>query len=404
MTAGSLDAHQQLTRARWALMFGNFAIGCGVMVVAGSLNDLVSSLEVSVALGGQLISVAAVLMCFGAPLLAALLGGWDRRRLLALSLAWFAIGHALSAVAPNYAVLLPIRAICVLAAAVYTPQAAAAIGYVAPPEERGRSIIFIFLGWSVASVVGMPLHSFIGEAFGWRWAFALVAVLAGGAAWWVWDVVPDGVKPPAMRLAAWREVVTHPVLMAIIAVTALSGAGQFTLFAYMAPYYRQVIGADAAETSFLFFWFGAFGLAGNMLLSRYVDRLGAARIVAMSITGMALSLLAWPLATTVAMAALVLLPWGFGGFASNSAQQARLGGAAPELSPALMALNTSAIYLGQAIGAAGGGAVVAAHAAVGDTGKALYGTLHWIGLGWMLLALAISVWAQRQTIKLGGRV
>lgn len=404
MTAGPLDAHQQLTRARWALMFGNFAIGCGVMVVAGSLNDLVSSLEVSVALGGQLISVAAVLMCFGAPLLAALLGGWDRRRLLALSLAWFAIGHALSAVAPNYAVLLPIRAICVLAAAVYTPQAAAAIGYVAPPEERGRSIIFIFLGWSVASVVGMPLHSFIGEAFGWRWAFALVAVLAGGAAWWVWDVVPDGVKPPAMRLAAWREVVTHPVLMAIIAVTALSGAGQFTLFAYMAPYYRQVIGADAAETSFLFFWFGAFGLAGNMLLSRYVDRLGAARIVAMSITGMALSLLAWPLATTVAMAALVLLPWGFGGFASNSAQQARLGGAAPELSPALMALNTSAIYLGQAIGAAGGGAVVAAHAAVGDTGKALYGTLHWIAFGWMLLALAFSVWAERQTLRRGGRV
>lgn len=404
MTAAALDAHQQLTRARWALMAGNFAIGCGVMVVAGSLNDLVSSLEVSVALGGQLISVAAVFMCFGAPVLAAVLGGMDRRRLLALSLLWFAIGHALSAIAPNYAMLLPLRALCVLAAAVYTPQAAAAIGYVAPPEERGRSIIFIFLGWSVASVVGMPLHSFIGEAFGWRWAFGLVAVLAAGAAWWVWDVMPDGVKPPAMRLAAWREVFTHPVLMAMIAVTALSSAGQFTLFAYMAPYWRQVVGANAAETSFLFFWFGAFGLAGNMLLSRYVDRIGAARIVAMSLSAMAFSLLIWPLGTTVVLTALVLLPWGFGGFAANSAQQARLGSAAPALSPALMALNTSAIYLGQAVGAAGGGAVVAAHSALGHTGAEQYGSLHWIGAGWMLLAMATSVWAQRQTVLLGGRV
>ncbi|GAB4555991.1 MAG: MFS transporter [Rhizobacter sp.] len=402
--AEPLSTHQQLARARWALMFGNFAIGCGVMVVAGSLNDLISSLEVSVALGGQLISVAAVLMCFGAPVLAALVGGWDRRRLLTLSLVWFAVGHALSAVAPNYAVLLPLRALCVIAAAVYTPQAAAAIGFVAPPEERGRAIIFIFLGWSVASVVGMPVHSFIGEEFGWRWAFGLVAVLSAGAAWWVWAAMPDGVKPPAMRLAAWREVFTHPVLMAIILVTALSGAGQFSLFAYMAPYYRQVIGANAAETSFMFFWFGAFGLLGNLLLSRYIDRVGAAHIVAVSLSAMAVSLLLWPLATSVVLIALVAVPWGLGGFASNSAQQARLGQAAPELATALMALNTSAIYLGQAIGAGGGGVVVAAHSALGHTGKELYGSLHWIGLGWMLLALVVSVWAQRQTIKRGGQV
>lgn len=396
--------HQQVRRARWALMFGNFAIGCGVMVVAGSLNDMVRSLGVSVAVGGQLISVAAALMCFGAPVLAALLGNWDRRRLLTLSLVWFALGHGLSAVAPNFAVLLPLRALCVVAAAVFTPQAAAAIGFVAPPEERGRSIIFIFLGWSVASVVGMPVHSFIGESFGWRWAFGLVTVLSGAAAWWVWRVMPDGVKPPPMRMAAWREVFTHPVLMAIVLVTALHSAGQFSLFAYMAPYYRQVIGADAAQTSFLFFWFGAFGLLGNLLLSKYIDRVGAATIVAASLAATLLSLLLWPLAGSVAALALVLVPWGLGGFAANSAQQARLGLAAPELATALMALNTSAIYLGQAVGAAGGGAVVAAHTALGQSSNGIYGSLHWMGAAWVLVALALSVWAQRRMPRNGGRV
>jgi predicted MFS family arabinose efflux permease len=385
-------------------MAGNFSIGCGVMVVAGSLNDLIRSLEVSVALGGQLISIAAVTMCFGAPLLAALLGHWDRRRLLVLALVWFAIGHGLSAIAPNYALLLPLRALCVVAAAVYTPQAAAAIGFVAPPEERSRSIIFIFLGWSVASVVGMPVHSFIGEAFGWRWAFGLVTVLSAGAAWWVWVVMPDGIKPPAMRLAEWREVFTHPVLMAIVLVTALTGAGQFTLFAYMAPYYRQVIGADAAETSFLFFWTGAFSLLGNLLLSRYIDRMGAARVVLLSMLGMAISMVAWPLATGVATMALAILPWALGGFACNSAQQARLGLAAPQLATALMALNSSAIYLGQAVGAAGGGLVVAAHDALGESGRNLYQSLHWIALGWIAAAIALSTWAHRQTLARTGQV
>ncbi|WP_295641066.1 MFS transporter [uncultured Methylibium sp.] len=385
-----------LRGARWALMFGNFVIGCGVMVVAGSLNDLTRSLDVSVALGGQLIAIAAVVMCIGAPLLAAAIGGWDRRRLLTFSLVWYAIGHLLSAVMPSYAVLTPVRALTMLAAAVFTPQAAAAMGWLAPPAERGRAITFIFLGWSVASVFGMPLHSYIGESFGWRWAFGLVAVLGVAGAAWVWAVMPDGVRPPAMSLRAWREVLTHPALMAIVAVTALSGAGQFTVFTYFAPYYKQVLGAGATEISLLFAWFGAFGVLGNVLLSRHVDRVGAARAVAAMLAFIAFSLLIWPLGVGYLSMALLLVPWALGLFSSNSAQQARLGQAAPALAPALMALNTSAIYLGQAIGAAGGGAVVAAHGLAGASGRDLYVGLNWIGLAWVVGALALSLWAERR--------
>lgn len=381
---------------RWALMAGNFVIGCGVMVVAGSLNDLTRSLDVSVALGGQLITVAAAVMCVGAPLLAAAVGGWDRRRLLTLCLLWYALGHGLSALMPNYAALLPVRAATMLAAAVFTPQAAAAISWLAPPAQRGRAITFVFLGWSVASVFGMPLHSFIGEALGWRWAFALVALLGAGSAVWVWVVMPDGVRPPALSLRAWREVLTHPALMAIVAVTALSGAGQFTVFTYFAPYYKAVLGAGATEISLLFAWFGAFGLLGNLLLSRHVDHFGAARAVAWLIASMALSLALWPLAGGYALMAAVIVPWALGSFSSNSAQQARLGQAAPALAPALMALNTSAIYLGQAVGAAGGGAIVAAHALAGAEGRALYGGLHWVGLAWLVGGIVLSLWADRR--------
>lgn len=383
---------------RWALMFGNFVIGCGVMVVAGSLNDLTRSLQVSVAVGGQLISVAAMVMAVGAPLLAAWVGGMDRRRLLTLSLAWYAIGHALCAVLPDFTSLLPVRALCMLAAAVFTPQAAAAMGWLAPPEQRGRAITFIFLGWSVASVFGLPLHSYIGEAFGWRYAFALVAVLAAFGATWVWRALPNGVRPPPLSLQAWREVLTHPVLMSMVAVTALSGAGQFTLFAYFAPYYRQVLNADASTISLLFAWFGAFGLTGNVLLSRHVDRIGAGRAVNWLLAGVTLSAILWPWATSPGQMMVIILPWAIGCFASNSAQQARLGTAAPALAPGLLALNTSAIYLGQAFGAAGGGAMMAANQLAGDPP---FAGLHHVAVAWLLAAVCLSVWAGRSLARRG---
>jgi len=396
VSTATISAGEKLAALRWSLLFGNFVIGCGVMVVAGSLNDLTRSLDVSVAVGGQLITVAAVVMCLGAPLLAAAVGGIDRRRLLAWSLVWYGIGHAICALAPSYAVLTPLRALTMLAAAVFTPQAAAAVGSLAPPEQRGRAITFIFLGWSVASVFGMPLHSYIGESLGWRYAFGLVGVLGLVGAAWVWRVVPDGVRPPAMSLSAWREVFTHPVLMAIVAVTALSGAGQFTVFTYFAPYYRSTLEAGATQISLLFAWFGAFGVIGNVLLSRNIDRVGASRVVAVLLGMIALSLMLWPLGRGFASTAAILVPWALALFASNSAQQARLGEAAPALAPALMALNTSAIYLGQAIGAAGGGAMVAAHVAAGETGRAVFGSIHWVGLAWVVVALLLSVWADRR--------
>ena len=376
-----------LARARHALMAGNFAIGCGVMVVAGSLNDLVTSLGVSVAVGGQLISVAAVCMALGAPLLAAALSRWDRRSLLALAMAWYTLWHAVCALMPSYATLLPPRTLAVLGAAGFTPQAAAAVTALAPPAERGRAIAFIFLGWSVSSVVGLPLMAWVAETLGWRWAFALVALLSAVTGVWVWRALPAGIRTQALSRHDWKLALTHPLLIGVVAVTALSAAGQFTVFSYFAPYYRQVLGASPAQVSLLFLWFGAFGLAGNMLVGRGIDRLGAARFATWMVAAMALSLALWPLAVGVASMALVLVPWALGCFSANSAQQARLGASAPGLAGASMALNTSAIYVGQAAGSAGGGAWLAT---VGFAG------LNGIALAWMLLAVGLSVWLGRR--------
>ena len=376
-----------LPRALWALMLGNFVIGTGVMVVPGTLNELSTSLGVSIPQAGLLITAGAILMGLGAPLFAGIVAGWDRRRLLTLALLWYALLMALSALAPGYASLLPLRVLTMIAPAIFTPQAAACVGLLVPESQRGKAITFVFLGWSVASVLGMPLSAWIGGLLGWRWAFGLVALLALLVAGWVWRAMPDGIRPAALSRQAWAQTLGSPVLMLAVGVTLLSSFGQFTLFSYFAPYHQQVLGLSAGLLALLFLWFGAFGLLGNVLVSHHIDRLGAPRAVFITLAGMALSLLLWPLGASVWwIQALVLIPWALGCFSANSAQQARLVHMAPALAPATVALNTSAIYAGQALGAALGGGLIA---------QGLMQQLHWVGLALMLAAMALSWQAAR---------
>lgn len=368
----------------WPLLFGNFVIGTGVMVVPGTLNEITASLQVTVAVAGQLISLAALLMCVGAPLFAAAVGGWDRRKLLALSMLWYGLLHLASAAAPDFGSLLPLRVISMVAPAIFTPQAAACVGLLVPPQQRGRAITFIFVGWSVASVLGMPIAAFLGGTLGWRSAFVLVGVLGLASAWWVWRSMPDGVKPPALSLRGWGEVVRSRALMLCLLVTVLSSAGQFSLFAYFAPYYKDKLDITPGQLSLLFMWFGAFGMLGNVLMSRYIDRIGTHRAVLIGLGLMAVSLVIFPLGTSLVLAALVNLPWALGCFSSNSAQQARLVALAPSLAAGSIALNSSAMYAGQAFGAATGGWLIA---------QAGFTRLHWAGAAGLLLAMAASALA-----------
>ena len=371
----------------WALLFGNFVIGTGVMIVGGVLHELASAFRVSAPAAGQLIAAGALLMCVTAPLAAAVVAGWDRRRLLALSLVWYGALHLACSVAPTFALLLPLRVAAMVAPAVFTPQAAACVGLLVPPQQRGRAITFVFLGWSVASVIGMPIGAYVGGTFGWHAAFVLVGMLSLAGAAWVWRAMPDGVRPPALSRAAWIATFRSAPLMVCVGVTVLYAAGQFVLFAYLAPYFRRTLGASAAELSLVLMWFGAFGFLGNMLMSRHIDAIGPQRAVLAGICSMALGLLAWPLGTSLVLAALVAIPWALGCFATNSAQQARLVGIAPTLAAGSIALNSSAMYAGQAIGAAGGGWLIA------NTGG--MEALHWVGFAILAAAAAGSAWASR---------
>lgn len=346
--------------ALWALLFGNFAIGTGVMVVAGVLNELADGLAVSPPVAGQLISAAAIVMAIGAPVAAATTWRFGRRALLAITLAWYAAGLLLSVLAATFAQLLSLRMLTVISAAIFTPQAAATAALIAPPEHRGRAMAFTFLGWSIASVIGVPIGSWLAGAFGWRAAFAVTGVLSAAGCLAVLLTVPSGLRVAPLSLRSWVDVTRHPLLPRVLAVTVLTASGQFCVFAFIAPYLLWLVDADANGRALALSWVGVFGLLGNILVARRIDALGSDRTVQVAILAVLSGLALLPAGKSVLpLAALALAVWGLGLFGSNSSQQVRLAEIAPALASASIALNTSAIYLGQAIGTASGGIVYA---------------------------------------------
>src|SRR5882757_7884716 len=144
-----------------SLMFGNIVTGCSVLAPAGMLIELSSDLGVTVHTAGLLITFGAVMLCVGSPLTAWLTSRIERRTLLTATLAVLALGNLASAFAPDYASLLIIRLIMLAVGALYTPQAAGTAALIVPPEKRGGTIAYIFLGWSLAAAIGLPLITFI---------------------------------------------------------------------------------------------------------------------------------------------------------------------------------------------------------------------------------------------------
>src|SRR5580765_5310237 len=122
--------------ALWAFFAGNFIIGTGILLPAGMLNDLSAGLGVSPATAGLLMIAGGIVVGFGAPVFATFTSRFDRRHLLVGSLMFYAAGHALSALAPDFWTLLALRAVTVVSAGIFTPQAAATVGLMVPTEKR----------------------------------------------------------------------------------------------------------------------------------------------------------------------------------------------------------------------------------------------------------------------------
>ncbi|HEX9811464.1 MAG TPA: MFS transporter [Burkholderiales bacterium] len=347
--------------ARLALMLGNFVIGLAIIGIAGMLPSLATGLYVSIPKAGLLITAGAVVLCVGSPLTVWATAAIDRRRLLAASLLIVAVGHFLAALAPVYGAQLGLRIAMMAGAALFTPVAAATAAMIVPPEGRASAIAFVFLGWSLAAAVGLPAVALLSGYVGWQATFGLMGAALLACAVFVFRAVPEGLHGTAISLGSWGSLATNRFVVTLLLLTVAHIAGQFTVFTYLAPLLARLADADVNTIGLFFLIFGVMGFIGNVMATRLVTTRGPYNISGLALFSILFGFALWSFGAgvLVVMGVGVAL-WGLGFAAINSMQQARLVGAVPAVGAAAVALNTSAIYVGQAIGSALGGFLYAA--------------------------------------------
>jgi MFS transporter, DHA1 family, inner membrane transport protein len=381
------DSHIHRRFAPSALMFGNIVTGCSVLAPAGMLIELSSDLGVTVRDAGLLITFGAVMLCVGSPLTAWLTSRIDRRRLLTTTLAVLAVTNAVSAFAPDYATLLVVRLIMLAVGALYTPQAAGTAALIVSAEKRGSTIAYIFLGWSLAAAVGLPLITFVASHYGWRAVYGGIGVIGCLSFLLLAWRLPGGLVGARVDLKTWTDVARNRMIVLLLLITTVQMSGQFVVFTFMGPLLTKLTHAGPNGVGLVFALYGIFGFIGIAIATRIVDPWGPYKtsvlftiLTLTGITGWALSAGIYPL-----MAGSVVL-WGLGFASTNSMQQVRLVAAAPALASASVSLNTSVLYIGQAVGSAIGGVLYAR--------DLLYAT-GYVAMGFVALALIAVIYSGR---------
>lgn len=344
----------------WVLAAGNFAIGTGALMVAGLLPAMAADLGVSVGAMGQSLTAFAVAVAISGPIMAGVTSRLDRKTVLITALAMFALGNLACAFASDYWQLIIARVFTGLGGSMFTPHASGAAALMVSGEQRGRAIALVFIGFTASTVAGIPLGTWLGDVVGWRGAFVAVAVVVLIALTGVAINLPSGLPGSPLDRAAWRAVATNRIILLTLLVTVIQALGQFVAFTYLGAYFKQFGGSLAAAVGLMFALYGMSGIAGNVVGGRAIDRSGPARVVEGMLVVSALGMVLLPISSWgLPWAAAAMLIWGFGAFAINSAQQPRLIGLAPQYATATLPLNSSSIYVGQALGALIGAGLVA---------------------------------------------
>ena len=351
--------------ALWALALSAFAIGTTEFVIVGLIPTIAASLQVSVPSAGLLVSLYALGVAIGAPLLTAMTGRVPRKQLLLGLMVLFTIGNLVAWMAPDYTALMAARVLTGLAHGVFFSIGSTIATSLVPKEKAASAIALMFTGLTVALVTGVPLGTFIGQHFGWQATFLAVSLLGviaviGSAMLVPSDIAGSKPAPLLTQLAVLRK----PRLLLVYAITTLGYGGSFIAFTYLAPILQQVSGFAASTVSLVMLVYGVSVAAGNIWGGKLADRLGPVRALQIVFALLALVLLVLTFtAPSKPLVLITVLAWGAVAFGNVPGLQVyvvrRAERDAPQAVDVASGLNIAAFNVGIALGAWGGGLIVA---------------------------------------------
>jgi DHA1 family chloramphenicol resistance protein-like MFS transporter len=373
--------------AVYVLGLSIFAQGTSELMLAGLLPELAADLRVSIPQAGLLISAFAIGMLVGAPVLAVVTLTWSRRTALLAFLAVFALTHVAGALTTSYAVLLATRIAGAFVYAGFWSVAAVTVMTLVAADRRARAMSIVTGGLTIATIVGLPLGTVLGQHLGWQSAFWTVAGLCVLAMAGVAATVPADRPDPANlpRLADEVRALRSTRLWLAFGTTALVTATILVTFSYLAPLLAQTTGLPAGAVPGVLALYGLGSFVGITTGGRFADALPFHTLF-ISITGLVVlsAGLALTAGSPVAAVAVIVLLGGFG-FAANPALNARVFNLAGDRSTLATATNFSAFNVGITAGPWLGGLAI-------DAGAG-YPALGWIAVGTGLAALATVLFA-----------
>lgn len=358
--------------ALFALTVAAYAIGTTEFVIVGLLPTVASDLHITLPLAGLIVSVYALGVTFGAPVLTALTGKLGRKPLLLGLMALFIAGNAIAALSPSYEMLLVGRVLSAFAHGVFFSVGATIAADLVAPDRRASAIAMMFMGLTVAIVTGVPLGTFIGQTFGWRatfWAVAGLGLVAFAA---IALLLPrDLQREKPAGLMDQVRVLGSGRLLIVFAMTALGYGGTFVTFTFLSPLLQEITGFSANTVSLVLVLYGAAIALGNLFGGKVADKDPVkALVVLFALQALVLVVLTFTAPSPV-FALVTLAALGFLSFANVPGLQLYVVDMAKRHRPAgidvASALNIAAFNLGIAAGAWIGGMVVASPLGLGAT-------------------------------------
>lgn len=340
------------------LAFVNFTIGAGAFLVIALLAPISQSLSMSKAQAGWVMGAYALAYAVSSPVFIALTGAWRRSAVILVGLGLFVAASAASAFATSPATLYVARIVAAAGAGMVTPVAAAIAVAISRPETRGAALSFVFVGMTMAQVLGVPGAAFIGYTFGVPVAFIVAATLGALMFVWIALAVPADVQFQPQSLGTLGRTLLSPRHLVAVLLTVTIATSGYLGMTFMGPLaeYRLGMGRDGVALIL-----GAGGLGaviGNLLSGRLVDRLGPSGALLLFMTGQAIVLPALTLIPfNLALGMFLSFLWSLVGWGFTVPQQARLMAIDPQTQGVMLALNAAGIYLGSGVGSALAGAV-----------------------------------------------
>ncbi|MFM9270767.1 MFS transporter [Halomonas elongata] len=376
--------------ALFALTLSAFAIGTTEFVIVGLVPTIAQDLGVSLPSAGLLVSLYAVGVAIGAPVLTALTGRFNRKWVLLGLMALFIAGNLLAWRAPGYESLIVARVLTGLAHGVFFSIGSTIATGLVGKDKEARAIAIMFTGLTVALVTGVPLGTWIGQHLGWRATFLAVSGLGLLALLGSALLVPGNLERAAPAgITRQFRVLAQPRLLLVYAITILGYGGTFTAFTFLAPILENISGFGSGAISLIMLVYGASVAVGNLYGGMLADRLGAIRALTWIFGGLASLLLIFSVTAGHPIAAvLTILVWGAFAFGNVPGLQVYVVQLAerhvPESVDVASGLNIAAFNIGIALGSVIGGRVVDAMSLT-DTA--------WIGALIVVLALIATRWS-----------